>query len=200
MYVPLSLSLSLYLTICRHRCMPVSLRMHTCTHALARSVTISPPIGRGDDTVGNRHRAQISQFELFEMILLLKLDKQLPVEQFEATVSVNSTLPPSYTSSSSCLNSDHLWANILLLYYCYIITAILLRYSYYITTILLLYPGLHGRRWHDLPAEHLLVPGPWPSAPVSVAASDPLPKNNGQKGRPNFDLKTSIWNVAPCLR
>ena len=43
--------------------------------------------GRGDDTVGNPHRAQISQFELFELILLLKQDKQFPVEQFEATVS-----------------------------------------------------------------------------------------------------------------
>ena len=49
-------------------------------------------IGRGDDTVGNPHRAQMSQFELFELILLLKLDKQFPVEQFEATVS-QSTLP-----------------------------------------------------------------------------------------------------------
>ena len=41
-------------------------------------------------------RAQISQFELFELVLLLKLDEQLPVERFEATVSQsNSTLPPS---------------------------------------------------------------------------------------------------------
>ena len=48
--------------------------------------------GRGDDTVGNPHRAQISQFELFELILLSKLDRQLPVEQFEATVS-QSTVP-----------------------------------------------------------------------------------------------------------
>ena len=48
--------------------------------------------GRGDDTIGNPHRAQISQFELFELILLLKLDKQLPVERFEATVS-QSTVP-----------------------------------------------------------------------------------------------------------
>ena len=38
----------------------------------------------GDDTVGN---PQIVRFELFELILLFKLDKQLPVEQFEATVS-----------------------------------------------------------------------------------------------------------------
>ena len=48
--------------------------------------------GRWDDTVGNPHRAQISQFELSELVLLLKLDKQLPVEQFEATV-YQSTVP-----------------------------------------------------------------------------------------------------------
>ena len=42
-------------------------------------------VGRGDDTIGNPHRAQMYQFELFELILLLKLDKQCPVEQFEAT-------------------------------------------------------------------------------------------------------------------
>ena len=54
--------------------------------------------GRGDlrDTLGNPHRAQVSQFEFFELVLLLKLDKRLPVERFEAAVlSVNSTLPPS---------------------------------------------------------------------------------------------------------
>ena len=32
-------------------------------------------------------RAQTDQFELFELILLLKLDKQFPVEQFEAAAS-----------------------------------------------------------------------------------------------------------------
>ena len=51
-----------------------------------------PRLGRGDDRVGNPHRAQVSQFELFELILLLKLDRQLPVERFEATVS-QSTVP-----------------------------------------------------------------------------------------------------------
>ena len=58
--------------------------------------------GRREDTVGNPHRAQIVQFELFELILLLKLDKQFPVERFEASrairadsTSVSSTLPPS---------------------------------------------------------------------------------------------------------
>ena len=50
-----------------------------------------------EDTVGNRHRAQVSQFELCELILLLKLDKQSPVERFEAAVSQSKvTLPPSY--------------------------------------------------------------------------------------------------------
>ena len=43
--------------------------------------------GRGDDRVGNPRRAQISQFELFELVLLFNLDKLLPVERFEATVS-----------------------------------------------------------------------------------------------------------------
>ena len=49
-------------------------------------------IGRGDDTVGNPRRAQIDQCELLELVLLLKLDKQFPVEQFEVTVS-QSTVP-----------------------------------------------------------------------------------------------------------
>ena len=47
---------------------------------------------RGDDTVGNPPRAQTYKFELFELILLLKLDKQFPIEQFEPTVS-QSTVP-----------------------------------------------------------------------------------------------------------
>ena len=47
---------------------------------------------RGDDTVGNPHRVQIHQFELFELILLFELDKQLHVEQFEAT-AFQSTVP-----------------------------------------------------------------------------------------------------------
>ena len=59
---------------------------------LGRLASKTPNLGRGDDTVGNPHRAQISQFELFELILLLKLDNRFPVEQFEATVS-QSTVP-----------------------------------------------------------------------------------------------------------
>ena len=49
-------------------------------------------IARVDDMVGNPHRAQIFQFELFELILLFNFDKQLPAEQFEAAVS-QSTVP-----------------------------------------------------------------------------------------------------------
>ena len=51
--------------------------------------------GRGDDTVGNPHRAQISQFELFELTLLLKLDTGAPCRAIRGhRISVNSTLPP----------------------------------------------------------------------------------------------------------
>ena len=54
--------------------------------------------GRGDDAVGgNPHRARIHQFQLFEFFLLLNLDKQLYVEQFEATVSQSSVPSPLLT-------------------------------------------------------------------------------------------------------
>ena len=64
----------------------------------------------GDDAVGNPQsssnfsiravRAQISQFELFELILLLKLDKQLHLEQFEPTVA-QSTVPSPLLNKSN---------------------------------------------------------------------------------------------------
>ena len=67
--------------------------------------------------VGNPHRAQISQFELFALmmcLLLVKLDKQFPVEQFEAAVS-QSTVPaphpdiaPRCNGSASCVGADGL--------------------------------------------------------------------------------------------
>ena len=67
---------------------------------------------KGDDAVGNPRRAQFSQFELFELkfisysclsfILLLKLDKRIPIERFEASrairgssISVGSTRNPA---------------------------------------------------------------------------------------------------------
>ena len=68
--------------------------MHLCVHVpstapapgIESAILAKTAVRRGDDTVGNPHRAQISQIELFELILLLKLDKQFPVVQFEATV------------------------------------------------------------------------------------------------------------------
>ena len=53
--------------------------------------------GRGGDTVGNPHRPQISRFELFELILLLKLGKRFPVERFEAAVSQSAVPSPPLT-------------------------------------------------------------------------------------------------------
>ena len=56
----------------------------------------SAVLERGDDAVGNPHRAQISQFQLFQLILLSKLDKQFYLEPFEATVSQSrAPSPPS---------------------------------------------------------------------------------------------------------
>ena len=42
---------------------------------------------RGNDMVGNPHRAQTSQLEPFELVLSLKSDKQLSIERFEPTAS-----------------------------------------------------------------------------------------------------------------
>ena len=81
--------------------LPEALRAAAAAIAL---IPASQRIGRGDDTVGNPHRAQIYQIELFELILLLKLYKQLPVEQFEATASqstVPSTLLEKHRAASS---------------------------------------------------------------------------------------------------
>ena len=40
-------------------------------------------LGKGDDTIRIPHRAQLSPFELFEVIFLVILDRQLPVERFK---------------------------------------------------------------------------------------------------------------------
>ena len=50
-------------------------------------------LGRGDDAVGNPRRARISQFELFELFLLSKVDKQLSIE-LEPTLSQSAASPP----------------------------------------------------------------------------------------------------------
>ena len=65
--------------------------------------------GRGDDMAGNPHRAQISQFKLFELFLLvLKLDKQFPVEQFGASRAIRGI---SISVSSTLLLRHHLKAS-----------------------------------------------------------------------------------------
>ena len=76
----------------------IKLIMYVRTRRAAR-------FGRGDDTVGNPHRAQISQFELFELILLLKSDKRFPVERFEAAASQSAV--PSPPLRSGLLLSFH---------------------------------------------------------------------------------------------
>ena len=48
----------------------------------------------GDHAVGNPRRARIYQFELFELFLSSNIDKQLLVEQFEATVSQSTVRSP----------------------------------------------------------------------------------------------------------
>ena len=47
-------------------------------------------------------RAQISQFELFELIILLRLDKQFSIEQFEPTASQSAaSSPPSQKGTAT---------------------------------------------------------------------------------------------------
>ena len=52
---------------------------------------------RGDDTVEHPHRAQICHFELFEFLLLLNVDKQFSIEQFEPTESQSTAASPPVT-------------------------------------------------------------------------------------------------------
>ena len=50
-----------------------------------------------NDRVNAQQTNQMSQFEFFELILLLRLDKAFPFKQFEATVS-QSTVPSPHTN------------------------------------------------------------------------------------------------------
>ena len=54
------------------------------------------------------HRAQISQFELFEPILLLKFDKQLPVERAIRSYrnSVNRTMLSAHDDNHNTTDND----------------------------------------------------------------------------------------------
>ena len=59
-------------------------------------------LGRGDDTVGNPHRAQMYQFEL---AILLKLDVEFSIERSEPTVS-QSTVPEDKDVQVLCASID----------------------------------------------------------------------------------------------
>ena len=76
--------------------------MYTCVLYLFSVLRKWPRVGSGDDTVGNPRRAQSSRFELFELVLLLKLHKQFSIEQFEPTASRS-------TVSSPCLYPPPAW-------------------------------------------------------------------------------------------
>ena len=63
-------------------------RMHPHAHRTRRYIR------KWDDTVGNPHRAQIVQFELFELILLLKTRQTAPCRAARgSSISVSRTLP-----------------------------------------------------------------------------------------------------------
>ena len=50
-----------------------------------------------DNAVANPRRAQSYKFELFELVLLLRLGKRFPVEPFEASVSRSTAPSPPLT-------------------------------------------------------------------------------------------------------
>ena len=58
-----------------------------CSRELGHLLFVSQPSEGG---MMRLHRAQISQFELFELTLLSKLNRQFPAKRFEATVSQSS--------------------------------------------------------------------------------------------------------------
>ena len=60
---------------------------HAGDRAAALRRVPRPSEGGGDDAVGSPPRAQISYFEFFELVIFLKADRRLSVEQFEATAS-----------------------------------------------------------------------------------------------------------------
>ena len=90
---------------------------------------ISHPSEGVDDAVGNPRQAQIYKFEFFELILLLRLDKQLPCRAVRGnSISVNSTLPPLTFAYSLYILS--LCLSISLSLYIYIYICIIYIYTY----------------------------------------------------------------------
>ena len=96
-------------------------------------------LGRGDDTVGNPHRAQFVQFELFELILLWTSDEKFPVDRFEATVSQSTVTSPLLETFS---RSGTKWMCIMYMYvyiyiYIYTYTHICMSMFSYVWLVLL---------------------------------------------------------------
>ena len=83
LYISLSLYIYIYIYMRKSRCRLSGYFGPAGTQSFSEGVMIR---------LENPRRARISQFELFELILSLKLDRQFRVEQFEATVS-QSTVP-----------------------------------------------------------------------------------------------------------
>ena len=81
----------------------LQVRVHTCIRTCIS--------GGGDDTVGDPYRDEISQFELFELVLLLKLDNQFSVEQFEATGSQSTVPSPPLTQRNNSSNNNNDYKN-----------------------------------------------------------------------------------------
>ena len=120
MYVYVHIYIYIYLCICSYICIYMCVCMYVCIYIYTHTCIyvyvyvyvyvcmyvyiyiyisiqrIGAWLGRGDDTVGKPDRTQFFQFELFELIFWSELVKQLPVEQFEATVSQSAVpSPPS---------------------------------------------------------------------------------------------------------
>ena len=86
----------LYAYVCIYIYIYIYTYIHIYIYMYVRRFSLES-FGKGDDdTVGNPHRAQcFYKFGLFELILLSKLDKHFPVEQFEATISQSTVPSPS---------------------------------------------------------------------------------------------------------
>ena len=113
-----------------------------CCYIIGRSASLTAPngpaqeFGRGDDTVGNPHRAQISQFELFELVLLLELDKTVPRRAIRgSSISVSSTLPPL---SIACAIY---YATIIRYYYIIIIIIIIVELLCFVLLLFHIHPS-----------------------------------------------------------
>ena len=60
-----------------------------------------PLLGRGEDTVGHPHRAQIVQFELFELFDRIEIRQTILYRTIRAnSISINSIPPPSHLRKS----------------------------------------------------------------------------------------------------